>query len=42
MLAFGAAMVLIMVWRPGGLLSRRRPAILLHGAAGPPSPQGAG
>ncbi len=30
MLAFGAAMVLIMVWRPGGLLARREPTIRLH------------
>jgi branched-chain amino acid transport system permease protein len=29
MLAFGAAMVLIMIWRPGGLLSRRSPTVLL-------------
>jgi branched-chain amino acid transport system permease protein len=41
MLAFGAAMVAIMVWRPGGLLSHRRPAILLHGGAGPPAATGA-
>ena len=30
MLAFGAAMVLIMVWRPQGLLSYREPTIRLH------------
>jgi branched-chain amino acid transport system permease protein len=30
MLLFGAAMVAIMVWRPGGLLSRREPTIRLH------------
>jgi len=30
MLAFGAGMVLIMLWRPRGLLSRREPTILLH------------
>jgi branched-chain amino acid transport system permease protein len=41
MLAFGAAMVGIMVWRPGGLLSHRRPTILLHGPAGPPTAAGA-
>jgi branched-chain amino acid transport system permease protein len=27
MLLFGAAMVLIMVWRPGGLVARREPTI---------------
>jgi branched-chain amino acid transport system permease protein len=32
MLLFGAAMVAIMVWRPGGLLSRREPTIRLHDA----------
>jgi branched-chain amino acid transport system permease protein len=30
MLAFGLGMVLIMVWRPRGLLSHRDPTILLH------------
>ncbi len=35
MLIFGAAMVLIMIWRPGGLLSHRAPTILLHGARRP-------
>jgi branched-chain amino acid transport system permease protein len=35
MLLFGAAMVAIMVWRPGGLLSGRDPTIRLHGKAGP-------
>ncbi|MDY0883237.1 high-affinity branched-chain amino acid ABC transporter permease LivM [Dongia soli] len=30
MLAFGASMVLIMLWRPKGLLSYREPTILLH------------
>ena len=29
MLLFGAAMVAIMVWRPGGLLSQRRPSLRL-------------
>ncbi|MEK9970770.1 MAG: branched-chain amino acid ABC transporter permease, partial [Ferrovibrio sp.] len=29
MLAFGAAMVLIMIWRPQGLLSHREPTIKL-------------
>ncbi|MGH6719034.1 MAG: ABC transporter permease subunit, partial [Alphaproteobacteria bacterium] len=30
MLAFGVAMVLIMIWRPGGLLAHRDPTLLLH------------
>jgi branched-chain amino acid transport system permease protein len=30
MLAFGVGMVLIMIWRPGGLLAHREPTILLH------------
>ena len=30
MLAFGIGMVLIMVWRPGGLLAHREPTIRLH------------
>ena len=34
MLAFGAAMVAIMVWRPRGLLGHRDPTILLHSAGG--------
>jgi branched-chain amino acid transport system permease protein len=34
MLLFGAAMVAIMVWRPGGLLGHRDPTILLHPAGG--------
>jgi branched-chain amino acid transport system permease protein len=33
MLAFGAAMVAIMLWRPQGLLSHRAPTIRLHGEA---------
>ena len=33
MLAFGGAMVLIMVWRPRGLLSHREPTLRLKGAA---------
>ena len=33
MLLFGAAMVMIMVWRPRGLLAHRDPTIRLHGAA---------
>ena len=36
MLAFGSAMVLIMIWRPRGLLSRRTPTIRLAGRAPPP------
>ena len=34
MLAFGAAMVLIMVWRPRGLLGHREPTIRLHPVRG--------
>ena len=30
MLAFGIGMVLIMIWRPGGLLAHRDPTIFLH------------
>jgi branched-chain amino acid transport system permease protein len=30
MLLFGLAMVLIMVWRPGGLLSHREPTVRLN------------
>jgi branched-chain amino acid transport system permease protein len=33
MLLFGAAMVMIMVWRPRGLLAHRAPTIRLHGTA---------
>jgi len=33
MMAFGAAMVAIMVWRPGGLLSTRRATVLSKGRA---------
>ena len=36
MLAFGIGMVLIMIWRPGGLLAHREPTIRLHPAGGPP------
>ncbi len=36
MLAFGAGMVLIMVWRPGGLLAHRDPTIRLARTAVPP------
>ncbi|MDX1482848.1 MAG: high-affinity branched-chain amino acid ABC transporter permease LivM [Alphaproteobacteria bacterium] len=38
MLLFGGAMVLIMVWRPRGLLAHRVPSVLLGRA--PPRPQG--
>jgi len=34
MLFFGAGMVLIMVWRPRGLLNRRKPTVLLHAKGG--------
>jgi len=38
MLAFGAGMVAIMIWRPRGLLAHRDPTILLHrGAAKAPT-----
>ncbi|MGE3931805.1 MAG: high-affinity branched-chain amino acid ABC transporter permease LivM [Rhodospirillaceae bacterium] len=36
MLAFGAAMVAIMVWRPRGLLSRREPTLRLSRSQGAP------
>jgi branched-chain amino acid transport system permease protein len=36
MLAFGAAMVGIMIWRPRGLLAHREPSIRLPDAAGAP------
>ena len=29
MLAFGAGMVLIMIWRPGGLMATRQPAVTI-------------
>ncbi len=35
MLAFGGAMVLIMLWRPRGLLSSRQPTIRLGSGSGP-------
>ncbi|ANC92774.1 branched-chain amino acid ABC transporter permease [Azospirillum humicireducens] len=35
MLAFGAGMVVIMLWRPRGLLAHRDPTILLHGGRNP-------
>ena len=34
MLAFGGAMVAIMVWRPSGLLAYREPTVRLHDASG--------
>jgi len=34
MLAFGAAMVLIMIWRPHGLIANREPTLRLHPEAG--------
>jgi len=37
MLAFGAAMVAIMVWRPRGLLAHREPTIHMRGRAPPPA-----
>jgi branched-chain amino acid transport system permease protein len=36
MLAFGIGMVLIMIWRPGGLLAHREPTVRLHPAGAPP------
>lgn len=30
MLAFGAGMVLVMIWRPGGLMATRQPAVTKH------------
>jgi branched-chain amino acid transport system permease protein len=36
MLAFGAVMVLIMLWRPKGLLAHREPTILLRRGKKPP------
>jgi branched-chain amino acid transport system permease protein len=38
MLAFGIGMVLIMIWRPGGLMAHREPTIRLHGKSGAPPP----
>jgi branched-chain amino acid transport system permease protein len=37
MLAFGIGMVLIMIWRPGGLMAHREPTIRLHGKGGQPA-----
>ncbi|MDR3449494.1 MAG: high-affinity branched-chain amino acid ABC transporter permease LivM [Alphaproteobacteria bacterium] len=36
MLAFGAGMVLIMVWRPGGLMAAREPSVTLPFKESPP------
>lgn len=33
MLLFGAAMIAVMVWRPGGILSERRPTVVTGGTA---------
>ncbi|HET6158198.1 MAG TPA: high-affinity branched-chain amino acid ABC transporter permease LivM [Dongiaceae bacterium] len=41
MLAFGAVMILIMLWRPKGLLAHREPTILLHRGNGKPKKMGA-
>ena len=38
MLAFGMAMVLIMLWRPAGLLAHREPTIRLFGRGGAKEP----
>ena len=38
MLAFGALMVAIMVWRPRGLLAHREPTVRLHAAKPRPEP----
>ena len=42
MLAFGGAMVLIMLWRPSGLLAHREPTLRLKpkGKTGPPAKAG--
>ncbi|MBV9522334.1 MAG: high-affinity branched-chain amino acid ABC transporter permease LivM [Alphaproteobacteria bacterium] len=42
MLAFGAAMVGIMVWRPRGLLAHREPSLRLHKRGAAPPGAGAG
>ncbi|MEN3975413.1 high-affinity branched-chain amino acid ABC transporter permease LivM [Emcibacter sp. SYSU 3D8] len=38
MLVFGGVMVLIMLWRPQGLLSHRSPTVALEDGAGKPAP----
>jgi len=40
MLAFGGAMVAIMIWRPSGLLAHREPTIRLYGRHGSADPAG--
>jgi len=42
MLAFGAAMVIIMVWRPAGLLAHREPTLHMPPRDGPEAPQAKG
>jgi branched-chain amino acid transport system permease protein len=42
MLLFGAAMVAIMVWRPGGILSGREPTLRLNPKPGPAAARAAG
>jgi branched-chain amino acid transport system permease protein len=42
MLAFGAAMVIIMVWRPAGLLAHREPTLRLPPRDSPDAPQAEG
>ncbi|MEM6903593.1 MAG: branched-chain amino acid ABC transporter permease, partial [Pseudomonadota bacterium] len=39
MLMFGAAMVVIMIWKPRGLLANREPTVKLHGNKPPPKAQ---
>ncbi len=41
MLFFGAAMVLIMLWRPAGLISHREPTLRLFGKRGGAAPEAA-
>ncbi len=36
MLLFGAAMILIMIWKPGGILSHREPTLRYRGESGSP------
>ena len=37
MIAFGLGMVLIMLWRPSGLLAHREPTVRLHPGGVPPA-----
>jgi hypothetical protein len=39
MLLFGFAMVLIMIWRPRGLIATREPSAFLHEGRHPPLPE---